>query len=97
MTRSTIPASATVVAASDVLASDLGAEHVLLNLNDGTYYGLEGAGGEIWKMLQTPVTLADICRSLVDQFDVEPERCREDVHNLIGDLVERRLVEVRDP
>lgn len=84
-----------VVAASDVLSSELGSEHVLLNLQDGTYYGLEEVGGDIWKLLQTPIAVADICRSLVDAYDVDPERCREDVLKLLGELAERRLVEIR--
>lgn len=95
MTDRTIPASAIVVAASDVLSSELGSEHVLLNLQDGTYYGLEDAGGEIWKLLQTPIAVAEICRAIVETYDVDPERCREDVVRLLGDLVERRLVEIR--
>jgi hypothetical protein len=92
------PVSAlTVVVASDVLSSELGSEHVMLNLRDGTYYGLEAVGSDIWKLLQQPITVAEICRALIDTYDVEPERCREDVAKLVGELVERGLVEVRNP
>jgi hypothetical protein len=92
------PVSAlTVVVASDVLSSELGSEHVMLNLRDGTYYGLEAVGSDIWKLLQQPITVAEICRALLDTYDVEPERCREDVAKLVGELVERGLVEVRNP
>jgi hypothetical protein len=92
------PVSAlTVVVASDVLSSELGSEHVMLNLRDGTYYGLEAVGSDIWKLLQQPITVAEICRALIDTYEVEPERCREDVAKLVGELVERGLVEVRNP
>jgi predicted component of type VI protein secretion system len=92
----TIPESATVVVASDVLASELGAEYVLLNLNNGTYYGLQDVGSEIWKMLQNPVTVDAICSALIKTFEVEPERCHRDVMRLLGELLTHGLVEVRE-
>lgn len=94
MTR--LSESATVVVASDVLASDLGSEVVLLNLQDGTYYGLEGVGGEVWKLVQKPVTVDEILRAIVAEYDVEAERCRQDIMKLLGDLATRGLVEIRD-
>ena len=96
MSPRTIPESATVVATSDVLASELGAEYVLLNLNNGTYYGVQDVGSEIWKMLQNPVTVDDICSALIETFEVEPERCRRDVMRLLGELVTHGLVEIRE-
>ena len=81
--------------ASDVLASELGAEYVLLNLNNGTYYGLQDVGSEIWKMLQNPVTVDDICSAIIKTFEAEPERCRRDVMRLLGELLTHGLVEVR--
>jgi hypothetical protein len=93
----TIPLSAMVVVADDVLSSELGSEHVLLNLRDGIYYGLEDVGSRIWKMVQNPVSVAEICEAIVETHDVEPERCRRDVLKLLGELIERRLVELCGP
>ena len=83
--------------ANDVLSSELGSEHVLLNLRDGIYYGLEDVGSDIWKMLQKPVPVGDICGAIFETRDVDPERCRRDVLKLLDELVERHLVELRDP
>ena len=97
MTRATISDSATISIAPDVLASELGPEVVMLSLRDGTYYGLDGAGVEIWRMLQTTVTIPRIVAGLVETYDVDAERCRSDVLGVIRTLVERGLVEVREP
>jgi hypothetical protein len=88
--------AATVVMAPDVLSSELGSEYVLLNLQDGTYYGLDEVGADIWTRLQTPVTIADICDAIVTEYDVDAERCRRDVLKLLHDLAKRGLVEIRD-
>lgn len=85
----------TVVVARDVLASELGAELVMLNLADGIYYGLDGVGAAVWKLVQTPVTVAVICQELIAAYDVDPELCRADVLKLLTDLSSRGLVDVR--
>ncbi len=85
----------TVVVASDVLSTQLGSEQVMLNLRDGTYYGLDEVGSEIWKLLQKPVTVSEICDAIVGAFEVDAERCHRDVVRLLSDLVDRGLIELR--
>ena len=87
--------SGTVVVARGVLSSELGTEHVMLNLTDGTYYGLEGAGSDIWALLQTPITVDELCREITDAYEVDLDRCRLDVGAILRELVDRGLVELR--
>ncbi len=95
-TESTITDSATVAVAPDVLGSELGSEVVMLSLRDGTYYGLDEVGAEIWRLIQTPRTVGHIVASLVETFDVDARQCRTDVISLVAALRDRQLVEVRD-
>ena len=97
MSPRAIPESSVFAAARDVLASEFGSEYVLLNLNNGTYYGLEDVGGIIWKMLQTPVSMADLCRTVTDAFAVDFDTCLRDVTNLLDELVANGLVEMTQP
>ena len=88
--------SAIVVVARDVLASEFGTEHVLLNLKNGTYYGFEDVGGEIWRMLQTPVSFGSLCSAVAETFEVDADTCRRDLRHFVGDLVANGLVKVTD-
>ena len=54
-------------------------------------------GSDIWKLLQKPVSVADICSAIVETREVELERCRRDVVTLLDELLEQRLVEVLEP
>src|SRR2546425_336588 len=92
----TIPDSAVVIAAGDLLASDFGAELVILNLRDGVYYGLEDVGARIWNLLQKPVTVPAMRDVLVKEYDVDASRCERDLRSLLRDLVSRGLVEIRE-
>jgi len=96
MTRSTISDSSRIAVAPDVLASEVGPEIVMLSLRDGTYYGLDGVGVEIWRMIQTSVTIPHIVTALVEMYDVDADRCRSDVLTVVDTLVERGLVEIRE-
>jgi hypothetical protein len=95
VTVSPIPDRATIVAASDVLATEFGDEVVILNLRDGVYYGLEDVGTRIWQLLQQPVSVLTIREAIVAEFEVESARCERDIRLLLTDLVARRLVEIR--
>jgi hypothetical protein len=95
--RPTISDAAIVSVVSDVLAGELGPEVVMLNLRDATYYGLEDVGAEIWRLLQTPITIGRIVAALLEMYDVDAERCRNDVLILVAALADRGLVDVREP
>lgn len=97
MTGWTITDSATIAIAPDVLASEVGPEVVMLSLHDGTYYGLDGVGVEIWRLLQTPVTIPHIVAVLVETYDIDADRCRSDLLTVIATLADRGLVEIREP
>lgn len=88
------PASMVVVAPG-VLSTELGSEQVMLNLADGTYYGLNEVGSEIWKRLQTPASVAEICEAIEEVFEVDDEVCFRDVVRLLDELIARGLVERR--
>jgi hypothetical protein len=88
----------TVVSASEaVLASPLGGEVVLLEPEAGTYFSLNEVGARIWEMIRDPVSVESIARRIVEEYDVDPIRCREDVLLLLSELVEHGLAEIRPP
>ena len=86
----------TIVASTDQISGDLSGEVVVLNLKNGTYYGLEDVGNRVWELLQQPTTLRKVQTAIVDEYDVESDVACQDVHELVNSLVTEGLVEVRD-
>ncbi|HUP01087.1 MAG TPA: PqqD family peptide modification chaperone [Gemmatimonadota bacterium] len=78
------------------VSSDLGGEVVIFDVDAGTYFGLEGVGARVWELLGQSVTMGEIERILLEEYDVEPERCWRDLVHLLSGLIERGLVEVPD-
>ncbi|MBK9713266.1 MAG: lasso peptide biosynthesis PqqD family chaperone [Kouleothrix sp.] len=85
-----------VVVSPDQVSSDLAGEVVMLNLKNGTYYGLDEVGAHVWALIQEPRAVAAIRDSILAEYDVEPERCEQDLLALLGDLADNGLIEVRD-
>jgi hypothetical protein len=83
-----------VRAARSQVACTLGNEVMILNLENGVYYGLDEVGARIWEILQEPRTLGEIRETLLSEFDVDADRCERDLVQLVGELMDAHLVEV---
>ena len=89
-----IPLDATVVASDRQLSTTLAGQVIILGLDDSIYYGLSGAGGRIWELLQTPHTVGDIVRTITAEFDADRERVTADLAALLIDLRSRGLIAI---
>lgn len=74
------------------LCSDLDGGAVVLNLNNGTYFGLNSVGYFIWQTLREERTLDDIVAAVLEVFEVEEEVCRKEVDKFLADVLGQGLV-----
>ena len=91
----TLDVASTVVCARDQVSTEVGGEVVILNLADEVYYGLQGVGAAVWRLLQEPRTIAELRDAVVAGFDVDAATAEADLVALLEELAARRLVEVR--
>ena len=76
----------------DLIWTDVDGETVMLSIERGEYFGLGGIGGHIWQLLAEPVTVDEICQSVVAEFDVDADTCRADVSALLMELLDNEAV-----
>lgn len=87
----------TVVAAQkEQVASDLSGEVVILNPQSGIYYGLDGVGTFVWHLIQEPKTVNAVRDAILEEYEVDPERCERDLLALLEKLAAEGLIEVRN-
>lgn len=85
----------TIISASkNTVFSEVSGEAVILNMNDGVYYGLDPVGVSIWKALQQPTEVQGIHAMLLGEYDVDPEQCLRDLVSLLEQLRQNQLLEV---
>jgi hypothetical protein len=89
-----------LVAAPQQVSTELpsqGSVHtVILDLRGGVYFELNEVGARIWQMLQKPRSLQAVLDTLLDEYDVNPAKCEDDLLSLAEKLLSRGLVEIRD-
>jgi hypothetical protein len=85
-----------VVATKNQVSSDLGGEAVILDLKSGVYYGLNDVGTRIWHLIQEPKTLNEIQDAILEEYEVEPNCCAEELLTLLQELLAVGLIEVSD-
>jgi hypothetical protein len=91
---SSIPFTARMQVSQDVLVQELGGEAVLLHLQTGKYFGLDQVAFRMWQLLVSSPTAEAAYSTLAREYDVEPQRLRDDLGRLLGQLVEQRLLQV---
>ena len=66
-----IDESSVVVAADDQTSTEVDGESVILDLEDGIYYGLNPMGARIWKEIQEPTAVEEITGAITAEYDVD--------------------------
>jgi hypothetical protein len=89
-----ITADTLLVASSELVSCDVSGETVLLSLKTASYYGLDPIATRIWELLKDPRTISSVCEILLTEYDVDAERCRNEVIALSEQLINWGLVEV---
>ena len=76
----------------DVIDEKFDEEYVIVNLRDGTYYGLNPTGGMIWEQLAAGVASAEIVTNMQGQFDAEKTMVESATENFLRDLEQEGLI-----
>lgn len=77
---------------SDVMASQVDNELVMMDVERGMYYALNPVGADIWERLTEPQTVADLCAQLMQQYDVDQATCEADVLAVLNEMAENGLL-----
>jgi coenzyme PQQ synthesis protein D (PqqD) len=70
---------------------------VMMSVDQGMYFGLEGVGPRIWSLLEQPRSFRQLCDALTAEFEVVPDACRREVGAFLEELRRVHLVRFHDP
>ena len=75
-----------------VMFNRAGEEIVLLDLDSGTYYGLDEVGGRLWELITGAATVGEAIDTMLAEYEVEREVLEGDVFRLLGELEAKGLI-----
>lgn len=90
-----LSAHSIVMASPEQVSCPLGDESAILNLKNTVYYGLNSVGARVWELLRQPKSVGEIRDALLEEFEVEAERCERDLLALLEKMRSEGLVEVK--
>lgn len=77
---------------TEVMARQVGDETVILQLETGTYYGLDPVGARIWQLIGDGSSLAEVCGVMLEEYAVERAELESDVLDLAREMEAKGLV-----
>ena len=76
----------------EIDATDLDGEKVMMDLDKGQYFMLNGVGGDIWELTEKPISVKNIIESLRKEYEVSAEECEHAVKGFLHHMHHANLV-----
>ncbi len=83
-----------VVRHPDLVFAQMGDEVVMMSQDQNDYLGLNAVASVIWDKLEQPRQVGDVCKELLEQFEVTQDQCEADVVRFVEQMLERELVQL---
>ena len=94
--KPSISLDSVVVQSEDQVSADMGGEVALMSIQNNYYCCLNETSGRIWKLIEQPCCIRDICSVLQSEFDVRRDECETQVLAHLTELVGGNLVDLVD-
>lgn len=88
-----ITTTATVRRKPDVMTAEVDGEIVLMSLQSGYYFGLNGVSSDIWRRLETPIRIDALCDALAEAYSGDRAQIESDVLTFLNSLSDRQLLD----
>ena len=89
----TLAFNSIIAVSPDVMIRKVGEESVLLDLKTERYLGLDDVSARFWDLLTSGEPIQSAYDTLLQEFDVDPERLRDDLDAFVQELIQFGLVE----
>ena len=77
--------------------TEMNGQVLMMSLDQGKYFALDNTGRRIWELLAEPTPLDRIVTILTEEYDVDAERCSEEVLAFAERLLKNGLIVATDP
>jgi len=91
MTASSLTADTVVRRSQDAIEAEVGGLTVMLDLEAGSYFGLNEVGTHLWARLAEPRSVRDLAADLPQHFEVEADEAERATVAFLDDLLARGL------
>jgi len=69
---------------------------IAIDRDQGFCFAMNLTSARIWELISSPIRVSSLCDSLCNEFDVDPETCRNDVVAILSEMRENGLLREAD-
>lgn len=77
----------------EVISGKLEEQLVMMDIEKGKYFSMNPVATRVWELLEKPSSVGKVCERLLEEFDVDTERCNKEVQELMEKMQDLGLVE----
>ena len=77
---------------SGLMTANMNGDAVMMDISTGKYFNLGQTGGRIWELLEEPMTIEKLLRTLTAEYDVSYERCKADTLPFLQKMADKGLL-----
>ncbi|HHT62706.1 MAG: lasso peptide biosynthesis PqqD family chaperone [Bacillota bacterium] len=75
-----------------IITADLDGEIAMMSLEKGKYYGLNSVASRIWEFLDQPVTVQELTKRLMKEYQVDEDTCFRETSLFLNKLFQEGLI-----
>ena len=83
-------------ATDSVLIQEIQGEIMFLNMASESYFGLDEVGSHMFRVLNAAESIQSAYSTLLREYEVDGDRLRTDLEDLIAKLLENGLIRIDD-
>lgn len=88
-----LTAETRLVRIADILFSDVDDTLVMMDVKTGLYFNLDQIGKDIWRRLETPCSLGELCTALGLSYNADIETITSDTRKFVEKMLEYGLLQ----
>jgi len=76
----------------DIISGSLHDDLVMMDIDKGKYFALNPVATRIWELLEKELSFDELCKLLLEEYEVEEEQCRREVEEYLEEMVKMKLL-----
>lgn len=89
-----ITPNTTVSRKEEIVVAELDGKTVMMSLENGQYYGLDGIATSIWEGIKNSITVEELVSILTAEYSTTKENCQKDVLEFLENIYSKQLINI---
>jgi len=81
-----------IIKNKSILENEIDGEKIMLNIDNGEYYGLDKIASRIWELLNEKIEIESLIQQLLEEYEIDYETCKNDVLEFLDELIKKKLI-----